>query len=267
MPERRPDISVKSARRKVSGPAGKNPEKVMSVIEHIRELRAGLLSSLTAFLLCAILAFAFSNQIIGIFTQPFSGVKGSVQNDLVLTDITEGFTTQIRIAVLAGFILSLPVHLFNLVRFVFPGIEKKTRRVILGFLVSSFALIVFGSWLAYFRILPAAVNFLTNPYFVPAGVGFLLNYQKNVFFVFTFILWMVAAFQTPLLMDLLLMFKLLNRRAVFKASRYIIVGIFVVSAMITPSPDFISQLGMGIPITALYFLALLVAKLFKWGED
>lgn len=244
-----------------------NPEKVMPVMEHLRELRNGILISLAAFIVATIGAFIWSNDILGIFMQPFGAVASTVDNKLVVSNITEGFTTQIRVAVIAGLILSLPVHMFNLIRFIFPGIAAATRRVILGFVVASFVLVVFGAYLAYFRVLPAAVAFLTNPYFVPRGVGFLLNYQQNVFFVFSFILWSIAAFQTPLILDLLLMFNVVKRKKVFGASRYIIVGIFIVAAIITPSPDFVSQLGVGIPMTVLYFLALLVAKLFRWGED
>lgn len=243
-----------------------NPEKVMSVMDHLRELRNGILISLVAFLVATIAAFIWSDLILGIFMTPFGGVASTVENKLVVTNITEGFTTQIRVSVIAGLILSLPVHMFNLIRFVYPGVEKKTRRIILGFVVASFALVVFGAYLAYFRVLPAAVSFLTNPYFVPKGVGFLLNYQQNVFFVFSFILWSVAAFQTPLVLEVLLMFNVVKRKAVLASSRYIIVGIFIVAAIITPSPDFVSQLGMGIPMVALYFLALLIAKIFHWGE-
>lgn len=244
-----------------------NPEKVMSVMDHLRELRNGILISLVAFMAATVAAFIWSNDILGIFMQPFSPVASTVDSKLVVSNITEGFTTQIRVAVIAGLIISLPVHMFNIIRFVFPGIEGKTRRIILGFVVASFVLVVFGAYLAYFRVLPAAVSFLTNPYFVPAGVGFLLNYQQNVFFVFSFILWSVAAFQTPLILELLLMFNVVNRKKVFASSRYIIVGIFIVAAIITPSPDFVSQLGVGIPMMVLYFLALLVAKIFRWGES
>jgi sec-independent protein translocase protein TatC len=244
-----------------------NPEKVMSVMEHLRELRNGILISLAAFLVATIVAFIWSDSILGLFMKPFGDVSSTVDKKLVVSNITEGFTTQIRVSVIAGLILSLPVHMFNLIRFIYPGIEAKVRKVILGFIVASFVLVVFGTYLAYFRVLPAAVAFLTNPYFVPKGVGFLLNYQQNVFFVFSFILWSVAAFQTPLILELLLMFNVVKRKAVFGATRYIIVGIFIVAAIITPSPDFVSQLGVGIPMTVLYFLALLVARIFRWGED
>jgi sec-independent protein translocase protein TatC len=131
--------------------------------------------------------------------------------------------------------------------------------------IFSFILIVLGSYLAYFKIVPLAINFLTNPYFVPQNVGFLLNYQTNIFYVLSFILWAVLALQTPLLMEILLVLNVLQRKQVLRASRYIIVGIFILAAIITP-PDFISQLGVALPLLFFYFLALLIAKIFKFGE-
>ena len=242
-----------------------NPEKVMTVMEHIGELRNGILISLSAFLLFSVIAFIFSNFIIQIFTRPFAGVESSVDKKLVVSNIIEGFSTQIQVSVISGFILSLPVHIFNLLKFVFPGLEKKHKRIILVFLIASLALIVIGAYIAYFQVVPLAIGFLTSTAFIPKGVGYLLNYRQNIFYVFSFILWSLAALQTPLVLELLLMFNILNRKQVFRASRYIIVGIFVVAAIITP-PDFISQLGVALPLTALFFIALLVAKIFKFGE-
>jgi len=242
-----------------------NPEKIMTVTAHIRELRKGILGSLATFVVFFVIAFVFSDAIIGLFTRQFAAVSSAVDKKLVVTTIIEGFGTQVRVAALAGLILSLPVHVFNLLKFVFPALEKRHRRVLLAFLVASLVLIVFGAYLAYFKIVPLAIAFLTNPYFVPEGVGFLLNYETNVFYVFSFILWSVAALQMPLVLEMLLMFNVLKRKQVFRASRYVIVGIFILAAIITP-PDFISQLGVALPLTLLYFLAILVAKIFKFGE-
>lgn len=244
----------------------RNPDKVMPLIEHIRELRDRILVSLIAFLACAAAAFAFSDRIIGIFTRQFASVSSVVESKLVVTTIVEGFSAQLKVAVYAGFVLSSPIHLFNLLRFVFPALDKRRRRMILWVLFASLLLIVFGAYLAYFKIVPLAIGFLTNPYFVPEGVGYLLDYQTNVFYVFSFILWSLLALQLPLVMEILLMMNVLKRKAVFRASRYIIVAIFILSAVITP-PDFISQLGVAVPLTVFYFVGLLIAKIFKFGEE
>jgi len=243
----------------------KNPEKVMPVMDHIRELRNLILTSLAAFVVCSIIAFIFSDKIITIFTKPFASVTSAVGKSLVVGDIAEGFVVQMKVSVVAGFIISLPIHVFNILRFVFPGLTAKQKKMIMAYLCASLVLCVFGAYLAYFRIVPLAVEFLTNPYFVPKDVGFILNYQNDITYVFDFVLWSVIALQTPLVLELLLQMNVLKRAAVLKASRYVIVGIFILAAIITP-PDFISQLGVAVPLTVFYFLALLIAKIFKFGE-
>jgi sec-independent protein translocase protein TatC len=245
--------------------ASRNPEKSMSVIEHIRELRNSIFVSLIAYVIACIISFILSEKILSIFTRQFSQVSGVVEETLVISSISEGFMSQLKMTVIAGLIISLPVHIFGIVKFVFPGLVVRERRIVMFFLIFSLILIVFGAYLAYFRIVPLAVRFLTNPYFVPESVGFLLNYQTNVFYILSFILWAVLAFQTPLLMEILLVLNVLKRKQVLGASRYIIVGIFIISAIITP-PDFISQLGVALPLIIFYFFALLIAKIFKFGE-
>jgi sec-independent protein translocase protein TatC len=246
-------------------PANGTAAKAMPILEHIRELRNLILFSLAAYIVACVAAFVFSKQIIGLFTNPFLSVESAVDKTLVVSSIAEGFIAQLKMTVIAGFIVSLPVHIFGIVRFVFPGLTRRERTIVLSFLIFSFILIVLGSYLAYFRIVPLAVRFLTNPYFVPKSVGFLLNYQTNIFYIMSFILWTVLALQAPLLMEILLVLNVIKRRQVWRASRFIIVVIFVFAAIITP-PDFVSQLGVALPMLFFYFLALLVAKIFKFGE-
>ena len=240
-------------------------EKAMTVLDHIRELRNILLTSLAAYIIACGAAFGFSSQIIELFTEPFASVDSLVDKTLVVSSIAEGFLAQLKITVIAGLILSLPVHIFGIIRFVFPALTGREKRIVLCFLIFSLILIAAGAYLAYFKILPLAIRFLTNPYFVPRPVGFLLNYQTNIFYIFSFILWAVLALQIPLILEILLAMNVLKRRQVWRATRYIIVGIFILSAIITP-PDFVSQLGVALPLTFFYFLALFIAKIFKFGE-
>lgn len=241
-------------------------ERAMPVLDHIRELRNIILGSLAAYVIACAGAFVFSNRIIELFTEPFARVGSLVDKTLVASSIAEGFLAQLKVTLIAAFILSLPVHIFGIIRFVFPGLTRRERRIVMSFLVFSLILIAAGAYLAYFKLVPLALSFLTNPYFVPPAVGFLLNYQTNIFYIFSFILWAVLALQAPLVMEILLVMNILKRRRVWKASRYIIVAIFILSAIVTP-PDFVSQLGVALPLSFFYFLALLIARIFKFGES
>lgn len=240
-------------------------KKEMSILEHIRELRTILLTSLIAFVIASFIAFGFANQIISLFIRPFYSVESLLDTTLVVSSIVEGFVAQLKIAVIGGFILSLPVHILGILRFVFPGLTGREKRIVMSFLIFSLVLIVVGAYLVYFKLVPLAISFLTNPFFVPSTVGFLLNYQTNVFYLLTFILWAVLALQLPLVMEILLAMNILKRRQVWKATRFIIVGFFILAALITP-PDVISQIGVAVPLIIFHFLALLIAKIFRFGE-
>ena len=241
-------------------------KKEMPILEHIRELRNMILISLAAYVLACIVAFIFAKDIIDLFTSPFSNIDSLVAKTMVVSTIVEGFVAQLRITVISGLILSLPVHIFCIIRFVFPGLTGREQRIVMSFLIISLIFIVVGSYFVYFMLVPMVVSFLTGPYFVPQSVGFLLNYETNIFYLLTFILCSVLALQLPLLMEILLILNIIKRRQVWKVFRFIVVGIFILAAIITP-PDFISQLAIALPLVLFFFLALVVAKMFKFGED
>jgi len=243
-------------------PSGKGD---MPILEHIRELRNIIITSIIAFAVACVVSFVLSKQIISIFTEPFTQIDSLVDKTLVVSSIAEGFVAQLKITVIGGFVISIPIHIFGIIRFVFPGLSIREKRIVVLFLVFSLVLILIGAYMVYFKLIPLAINFLTNPYFVPGTVGFLLNYGTNIFYLLAFMLWAVLALQIPLIMEILLAMNVLKRRQVWKATRFIIVGCFILAAIVTP-PDIASQAGVAVPLVCFHFLALLIAKIFKFGE-
>ena len=94
----------------------------------------------------------------------------------------------------------------------------------------------------------------------------MLNFYKNVFYVFHLLMISFLVFQFPVLMGVLLYLNILKRAPLYVLGRYITIGIFVVSALITP-PDIVTQVSIALPLTVLYFLVLLIAKIFNWGQE
>ena len=244
---------------------GVSNKKDMPILEHIRELRKVIIASIIAFIISCVASFILSKQIIGLFTEPFARIDSLVEKTLVVSSIAEGFIAQLKITVIGGFIMSMPIHIFGIIRFVFPGLSAREKRIVMSFLVFSLILIIAGAWMVYFKLIPLAIGFLTNPYFVPGTVGFLLNYQTNIFYLLSFMLWAVLTLQLPLIMEILLAMNVLKRRQVWKATRFIVVGCFLLAAIVTP-PDIASQMGVAIPLVCFHFFALLIAKVFKFGE-
>ena len=110
------------------------------------------------------------------------------------------------------------------------------------------------------------MRFLVSTGFIPPGVELWLNFQRNVFFVFQFLLVFLLVFQIPILLVVLMMTGVVTRRALLRASRYAVVGIFALSAVVTP-PDVVSQVSLAVPMVGMFFLSILVAKLLGFGAE
>ncbi|HOV93715.1 MAG TPA: twin-arginine translocase subunit TatC [Spirochaetales bacterium] len=239
----------------------------MTVLDHINELRRRLLVSISAFLVCAVVALVFYRNLIGLFTTQFESLQNGLGAKLFANSIAEGFLVQLKTAGMFGLIFSLPVHVVNIVQFIFPAMDAKYHKVVVAGLVCSFFLAAFGAYIAYFRIIPFSIQFLTSKVFIPNQVGVLLNFQQSIDYVLSFLLWTIITFQAPIVLEILMAFGVLKRKALIHASRYAIVGIVTLAAIVTPSVDPVSQLSIAAPLVVLYFLAILMAKIFGWGKD
>jgi sec-independent protein translocase protein TatC len=243
-----------------------NPGKVMSLIDHIIELRRRLIASMSIILLCFIFALVFYDEIVGLFTGQFERIETNLGAKLFSNSIAEGFFVQIQTSAIIAIMVTLPFHLVNIAQFLFPALQPKSRKTITVGLIGSFLLAMFGAFIAYFQIIPFSIRFLAGSLYIPKDVGIMLNYQKSISYILMFIFWAVITFQTPLVLVILLALNILKRSAVLRSSRYVIIIIFVVAAMVTPSVDPISQCAIALPLIILYFAVILIAKIFKLGE-
>lgn len=237
----------------------------MSLIEHLKEFRFWLIISLAAIVIASGFCFTIYDKLFNFFIEPFSSMEISLNDKLYINYVHEGFLIKLKLSILAGVVLSLPIHFFGIVRFVFPGLTRKERRIIGVCLLGSVILSSFGFIYGYFYIVPISIKFLTGSGFVPEGVGMLLSFEKNIFYIVRFLLGAIAIFQLPIILEVLLILNLISRVKLLKASRFVILITFLLSALFTP-PDFISQIAVAVPLIILYFLVLLIAYIFKFGK-
>jgi sec-independent protein translocase protein TatC len=215
-----------------------NPQGEMSFVDHLRELRRRIIVSMIAILCTAILSYVFFDYIVALLFKPFRGIEAlSVRDEILfINTIFEGFLVRLKVAILAGIVFSLPIHVFNIIRFVLPGLTPREKKIILVSLTVSFCLIVFSFYYGYFNVIPISISFLSSSGFIPEDAGLLLNYGKNIFVIFQFLMITVILFQLPIVLEILMIMNVLSRKVLLKASRFIVVGIFVLSAIVTP-PD------------------------------
>lgn len=243
-----------------------NIDQVMAFKAHLKVLKKTLIISLISLVCGSVICFIFFDPIVEFLYEPFLSIEGSGMDDtLFISNIFEGFLTKLKISVLSGFTLSFPIIVFKILQFIFPALGKKEKKVILFTLLVSTILVFVGFYYSYYMILPITIDFFTSVGFLPDNVGILLNYQNNIIYIFKFIFLIMVTFQFPVLMEMLMVTNIVERKTLIGFSRFIIVGVFLLSAIITP-PDFISQCMIAFPMIFLYFLAILIAKVFRFGE-
>jgi sec-independent protein translocase protein TatC len=184
---------------------------------------------------------------------------------LRIATIHEAFMTKVQFSFIAAIVLSFPMHLYHIVSFVLPALTRKERTIMGSLLSAGGVLFVSGVAMAYFVVLPLALQFLLSKELMPIGVDPIIDYQKNIMFAAKMVLAFAVLFQLPLVLVVLMAFDIVKRATLLKFSRYFIVLIFVVSAIMTP-PDIVSQVALSLPLIVLYFLSIFVAKMFGFGN-
>jgi sec-independent protein translocase protein TatC len=234
------------------------------LLEHIKEFRNRVLYCGISVILLAIFAYVYYDTFYHLLSQPFVNSSPKIEQQFYIKSVLEGVVIKFKFSILFGIILSIPVFVFHALRFLMPGLKRREKKILILSLISSFILSVFSFIYSYFILLPVSLKFLLSSHFIPDNVGILLTYSENIFFAFNIMAYLAVLFQFPIILILLMTFNIMSRKTLFSNSRYMIVAIFIISAILTP-PDVISQLLLAGPLIVLYFIVILISKIFKLG--
>lgn len=225
----------------------------MTIIEHLEELRRRIIASLVFFTAATVFSFAFVNKISDILRLPASGI---IEN-FIFTSPTEIFTAYLRLAVLAGFVISLPFILFQTGSFLVPAVSGDKKEAVISWLIVSFLLSIAGIIFSYFFALPFALKFLIN--FAAGAALPMISLGKYFSFAGALLLIGAGIFQIPVIMALLSCIGVLNSAFFRKNRKYAAVAIFIIAAIITPTQDIINLLIFAVPMLALYEAGILAS--------
>lgn len=230
----------------------------MSIIEHLTELRRRLVISAVAIALGAVLAFGFYNRILSYLIQPYCDtLPRGKPCSLYITDPLEGFATRLKVATWVGFMLSSPVVLYQLWRFITPGLNPREKRYAVPFVASSVVLFCLGALMARLTF-PEALKFLLS--IGGSGLTPILSPSKYLRLVILVALAFGVAFLFPVLLVFLELAGILTSRRLAGWRRPAIVVIFIIAAVITPSQDPYSLFAMAIPMCIFYEASILIGK-------
>lgn len=235
----------------------------ISFLEHLGELRRRLIVCVLAIVAGTGVSFVFFEEIMTFLVAP-SGLKMGEGGQVVITEVTEFLTTAFKVSVLSGFVLALPVVIYQVIMFVAPGLTPRERRVLFTFLPLTLMAFLGGMSFAYYVLTPPALHFLIN--FGDEVVTPLIRISNIVNLMVRLLFWMGVAFETPLIMFILAQLGIVSSRRLARFRRVWVVLAFILGALITPTFDPINQTLVAVPLLALYELGVLLAKLAERGR-
>lgn len=230
----------------------KNPASLrqQTFEEHLQELYRRLVIVALVFVAACVVGYALREQLQAFLLHPLN------EQSLVYTSPAGGLNFVIKICLLFGFLVALPLLIYQILAFIKPAHHAISRRLLYTTLLLSSLLAFMGVAFAYYVILPASLNFLEQ--FATESIQSLITTDEYISFVLLYICGLAAIFQLPLVMSLAARITDVSVRSLFKASGYFILGSFIFGAIITPTPDPINQSLIAGPTILLYFLGVFV---------
>ncbi len=230
------------------------------LFEHLDVLRKHLFRALIGIVIMTVLSFVYTNRLIELLAVPIGGLS-----NMQAIGVTETIGVYMKVALLSGFILSMPYTIFELWRFIVPALKRSEYLFGLIAIPSATLLFVAGVSFAYFVMLPTGLNFLLHS--VIPGVKTNPTISQYMSFVTSLLFWIGLSFEFPLLIYILAAVRLVNARMLIKQWRIAVVLIAILAAAITPTVDPINMsLVMG-PLIILYFLSIGLAFIAQRGRN
>ena len=221
----------------------------MSITAHLEELRSRIIKSLLSVVAGSGVAYFFLDEITKFLTAPVG--------KLYYMQPGEAFFTYLKIDIVAGFLIALPIIFFHVWQFFLPALTR-SERAVLGILVPSSVILFFmGLAFAFFLILPIALKFFMG--FSTDDLQTMFSFQNYFDFVITFLLPFGFVFELPLVVIVLAQLGILTSEFLGKYRRIIFFLSFVIGAIITP-PDVISQISLAVPVIILYEAGYRIVK-------
>lgn len=246
----------------------------MPFTSHLSELRNRLMVSVVSILAAFIVAFNFSEHIFKVLMLPMRTIislqsvypfikfipKEGPGKELVFLAPAEAFWVHLKIALIAGIVVSVPVIFWQVWRFVSPGLLQKEKRLALPFIGVTSGLFFFGAFFCFIIVLPFAMKFLLN--FRTESLTPMISVERYIDFCLKFILAFGVVFELPVVIVFLTRMGIISTETLARNRKYAVLLAFVAAALLTPTPDAFNQTLMAVPIIVLYEGGLIASRIF-----
>ncbi len=233
-------------------------DKRMAFLDHLGELRKRILWSLAAILGGLAVTLNFTDRLMKLVRRPFdAAVPGQ---KLVFLAPTEAFWVYMKVALIAGCVLAMPVVLYQIWAFIAPGLHTHERRFALPFVIIGSLFFLLGATFAQLVVIPFAMRFLVT--FPGPDLAPMISINSYVDFVLKFTLAFGAIFELPVAITLAARMGIVTPQFLAKNRKYAILINFILAAILTPTPDVFNQTLMAGPMILLYELGIISARIF-----
>jgi sec-independent protein translocase protein TatC len=233
--------------------AGADEQGKMSFFDHLTELRTRIVWSLIPSAVGLGIALYFTSSVMRFLTR-------DLKTDLVFTTPTEAFWTYMKVAMIMGLFIAMPVILWNVWAFVAPGLHKHERKYAAPFVIVGSLLFIAGGAFALFVIVPFAIAFLVT-FGQDQGLKAMITVSSYIDFILKFTLAFGVVFEMPVVITLLSMLGIVTPQFLSKNRKYAILINFIIAAVLTPTPDVVNQSLMAGPLIILYEIGIICARM------
>jgi len=224
----------------------------LSILDHLGELRVRVTWAAAGLAVATVISFVFTEQLLNILKAPYG-------EQLQTLSPTEGLQTYFRVALVAGATIAMPWMLYQLWRFIEPGLHSNEKRYVYVFVPSATFLFLLGAAFCWFVLLPSAILFLAN--FMPSVFSPEWTSQEYIGFATSFLFWVGLSFEIPLIVYFLARFGIIQSNTLREQWRFAVVGIAIVAAAVTPSIDPVTMMLTMVPLVMLYGVSIVLASL------
>ncbi len=231
-------------------------ESSVPLLQHLNEFRVRIFKAFFALMITTGISFAFSEQLIEYLAQPVGGIA-----KLVSIELTENIAIFMKVSLLGGFVLAMPVIVYQIVAFILPGLKRSEKIWLL--IMVPFAAILFAAGVAFtwFVMLPTAVPFLAGFLGITTQVR-----PENYFnFITNLMFWIGICFEMPLVILFMAKLKFITAKQLASGWRYAVVIMAIVAAAVTPTVDPINMGLVMAPLAGLYVISVILAAMVNRG--
>jgi sec-independent protein translocase protein TatC len=235
----------------------------MSLLEHLEELRSRLIWIFVSVAVAGVAGWLLFEDVVNVLLEPARPyLKDLTDGKLIFTSPIDAFTIRLKVALYVGFAIAFPIVLFQVWRFVSPGLRSKERRYAFPFIATGMLLFATGAAFALFS-LPQALRYLIGPAITGGEVVPLLSAKSYIEFGLLYLAAFGVAFEFPVILTFLALIRAISSRQMARYRRHAFMGIAAASAILTPSVDWFTMIALTVILYVMFEACIWLARLLR----